>query len=96
MVMYSTLCVSPTADQLCSPQGLCYTVPVCRNVAPAALLLVHNIQLHSILRPPLKVMEDRSVDHHPQGIHDARPHHQDEVVLCGSEAACQQQLSVHA
>ena len=72
-----------TVDQLCTPQKLCCaTVPVCGNMTLAALPLIHNMQLHSILWPPLKIMEDRSVDHHPQGVHDARPHHQDEVVLC--------------
>ena len=91
MVIYSN-----TADQLCTPQKLCYIVPVRRNMTLAALPLVHNMQLHSILRPPLKIMEDRSVDHHPQGVHDAGPHHQNEVVLCRSKAACQQQFSVHA
>ena len=74
--------LSNAVDQVCTPQKLCYIVPVCGNMTLAALPLIHNMQLHSILRPPLKVMEDRSVDQHPQGVHDARPHHQDEVVLC--------------
>ncbi len=91
MVIYSN-----TVDQLGTPQKLCYTVPVCRNMTLAALPLIHNMQHHSILRPPLKITEDRSVDHHPQGVHDAGPYHQDEVVLCRSKAACQQHVSVHA
>ncbi len=57
-------------------------------MARAALALVHNIELDTVLGLPLHIFEEALVDQDLEGADDAGGQDQDEVMLCGSKAAC--------
>jgi len=52
-------------------------------MAGTLLLLVHNVELDTILRLPLYILEEALVDEHLEGAQHAGRKNQDEVTLCG-------------
>ena len=61
--------------------------PESGHMATTVLLLVHNVELDTILRLPLHVLEEALVDEHLEGTQHAGGKNQDEVTLCGCKTA---------
>ncbi len=57
--------------------------PESGHMAGTLLLLVHNVELDTILRLPLYILEEALVDEHLEGAQHAGRKNQDEVTLCG-------------